>query len=53
MGKHNKKGTPRTGNGYTGGAKPGKAQMSVKSGDGATIWKATAALFGVMNKKKK
>lgn len=47
MGRHE---APRTGNGQTGGAKPTKAQCSVKTSTGVTLWKATAKIFGSREK---
>jgi hypothetical protein len=47
------KGSPRTGDGRKGGAKPTKAESAVRSKGGAIIWKATAQIFGLGGKKKK
>lgn len=46
-------GEPSTGTGKAGGhgAKPAKLNCSVKTDTGTTLWKATAALFGVGKKK--
>lgn len=40
-------GQPSTGNGKSSGAKPQKSQMTVQTAGGTTLWKATAALFGI------
>jgi hypothetical protein len=50
MGKHSKDGQPATGNGRTGGKKPAKAQITQKTSGGATLWKATARLWGAKKK---
>jgi hypothetical protein len=43
-------GTPTTGNGRTGGAKPQKSQCTQQTSTGAVLWKATASLFGAKRK---
>lgn len=50
MARHRKEGTPATGNGRTGGKKPAKAQITQKTSTGATLWKATARLWGAKKK---
>lgn len=44
---------PRTGDGKKGGRKPTKAECTVRTGNGAVLWKATAAIFGFGKTKKK
>lgn len=43
---------PRTGDGRKGGQKPKRLQVTQKTSTGATLWKATAALFGRKKKGK-
>jgi hypothetical protein len=52
MGKHTPGDVPSTGNGRTGGKKPGRGQVSITTSTGTVIWKATAALFGKKKGKK-
>lgn len=40
-----KKDKPKTGDGRTGGAKPAKTQVSMKTRTGTMLWKATVNLF--------
>jgi hypothetical protein len=54
MGRHSPSkgaGSPSTGDGRTGGAKPQKSQCTQQTSTGAVLWKATAQLFGASKKK--
>lgn len=44
MGKHDQQ--PRTGDGRTGGNKPKRLQVTVKTETGTTLWGQTTGLFG-------
>lgn len=51
MGKHSGD-VPTTGNGRTGGKKPARTQMAVRTKGGTILWKATAAIFGSSKRRK-